>query len=114
MLINFLSNITFNRFINFINNIFSSIFLNFYFLIISILIRISFLKTKSIKNINNTFTKFAIISFIFTFISNLSILLVLNIFIQFSFGWIERTTINLLNFIFLLFAIFLSTIVINN
>jgi len=36
-------------------------------------------------------------------------LLVLNIFIQFSFGWIERSTINLLNFIFLLFAIFLST-----
>ncbi len=110
MLINFLSNITFNRFINFINNIFSSIFFwIFIFFIISILIRISFLKTKSIKNINNTFTKFAIISFIFTFISNLSILLVLNIFIQFSFGWIERSTINLLNFIFLLFAIFLST-----
>ncbi|ELL44676.1 hypothetical protein [Spiroplasma melliferum] len=109
MLINSLSNITFNRFINFINNIFSSIFIwIFIFFIISILIRISFLKTKSIKNISNNFTKLAIISFIFTFISNLSILLVLNIFIQFSFEWIERSTINLLNFIFLLFVIFFS------
>ncbi|WP_425378333.1 hypothetical protein [Spiroplasma endosymbiont of Polydrusus pterygomalis] len=110
MLINFLSDSKFNEFINFIENIFSSIFFwIFIFFIISILTRVSFLKTKAIKNINKSFNKFEIIGFIFTFISNLSVLIVLSTLLQVSFACVAESTINLLNFIFLGLVVFFST-----
>lgn len=105
MLIDFLFDSKFYKFITLINNIFSSVtFWIFICFSISIFIRIAFLKAKSLKTINNSFNKIEIVVFIFTFISNILILSVLNIIAQFYLVWIAGSTIVLLNIIFFHFG----------
>ncbi|WP_425379968.1 hypothetical protein [Spiroplasma endosymbiont of Stenodema calcarata] len=108
MLIDFLFNNKFMKFINLMNSIFSSVtFWVFVCFSISIFVRITFLKAKSLKNINNSFNKGEILAFIFTFVSNILILTVLNIFMHFYLRWIAESTIVLLNIIFSILVLFL-------
>ncbi len=101
MLIDFLFNSKFYKFITLMNNIFSSIaFWIFICFSISIFIRITFLKAKSLKTLNNSFNRIEIITFIITFISNILILSVLNILTQFYLVWVSGSTLVLLNIIF--------------
>ncbi|WP_424526480.1 hypothetical protein [Spiroplasma endosymbiont of Glossina fuscipes fuscipes] len=103
MLIDFLFNSKFYKFIILMNNIFSSIaFWIFICFSISIFIRITFLKAKSLKTLNNSFNRIEIIAFIFTFISNILILSVLNILTQFYLVWVSGSTLVLLNIIFII------------
>ncbi len=107
MLIYFLFNSKFYKFITLMNNIFSSIaFWIFICFSISIFIRITFLKAKSLKTLNNSFNRIEIIAFIFTFISNILILSVLNILTQFYLVWVSGSTLVLLNIIFSSFVLF--------
>ncbi|WP_338964590.1 MULTISPECIES: hypothetical protein [unclassified Spiroplasma] len=107
MLTDFLFDIKFYKFITLMNNIFSSItFWIFICFSISIFIRITFLKAKSLKTINNSFNKIEIVAFISTFISNILILSALNIIAQLYLVWVAGSTIVLLNIIFSILVIF--------
>lgn len=107
VLIDFVFDSKFYKFITLMNNIFSSIaFWIFICFSISIFICITFLKEKSLKTLNNGFNKIEIGAFIFTFISNILTITVLNFLMKFYLVAVATSTIVLLNIIFVSLVMF--------